>query len=322
VTIETTTRSPSAATALFAAALRPIAAAADSRGYVPGKAAFAMLALYAIADLALVRAAALSISHATALVGSVAILLAAREIAIRRRLDAWMATACSVLCLVLAVSILGVLLSYALTALSPFRLHDPEVLAADRLLGFHWSGFVGALDRHPLLCQILGASYETMGLQMALLALIPALRGDRATADAVALTIGMALAATNLVAFLVPTVGVTTLEPHDFAHLTIAGGIDGQHDYLALREGTLRNVRFDMIAPLLTFPSFHAVVATTATLASRRIPYAFPVVLLLNALMFVSTLTHGGHYLLDVLAGAAIAFAAWRIALVLAGCRR
>jgi membrane-associated phospholipid phosphatase len=286
--------------------------------YLPGVAAAAMLALYALTDSVLLSASGITLENARPLILDCAGLAAPTLWVAARRLDSRLGSIASATGFFIALSVLGVMLNYCVTALSYFPLEDANILKLDYLLGFDWHDFVASIDRYPLLCSLLGFSYDTIWLQVIALAIAAVLLRDHETADALMLAVGLSLFVVNVMAFLIPTVGVTTLEPHDFANLKISGGIIGQHDYLALRDKSLMILDFNKTVGLVTFPSFHAVIATTAALAARRIPYFFGPFLVLNTLMIISTLTHGGHYLVDVIVGSAVAFASWRSAVALA----
>lgn len=81
-----------------------------------------------------------------------------------------------------------------------------------------------------------------------------------------------------------------------------------------LRAGTLRQLGPDVMTGIITFPSLHA--AAGALLAWAFLPlgrWAWPFVAL-NLLMIVSAVVVGGHYLVDILAGLALAWLSVRIA--------
>ena len=61
---------------------------------------------------------------------------------------------------------------------------------------------------------------------------------------------------------------------------------------------------------LVTFPSFHTSLAIITTYAVRGIRFVTLPVAILNGLVIVSTLPEGGHYLIDVIAGAIISIIA------------
>src|SRR5208283_1718480 len=80
-------------------------------------------------------------------------------------------------------------------------------------------------------------------------------------------------------------------------------------DLNALRSGSLPVVNLQRLDGLITFPSFHTAVAVLLIYAARGTP-ALVLATVINALMILSTFTEGGHYLVDVVAGAAVALLA------------
>jgi membrane-associated phospholipid phosphatase len=76
-----------------------------------------------------------------------------------------------------------------------------------------------------------------------------------------------------------------------------------------MRNGGSASFALGQLRGIVTFPSYHTVLAILFTYAhrSRR---SFPVFLIINCLMLVSIPSEGGHYLSDVLAGAGLAVVA------------
>ena len=67
-------------------------------------------------------------------------------------------------------------------------------------------------------------------------------------------------------------------------------------------------------AGIVSFPSFHTVMAVQFAYAYRSLRLVFPTAIGLNALMIVSVPYAGDHYFIDVLAGAVIAIAGIAVA--------
>jgi membrane-associated phospholipid phosphatase len=61
---------------------------------------------------------------------------------------------------------------------------------------------------------------------------------------------------------------------------------------------------------LVTFPSFHTALAIITAYAVRTVRYVAVPGAIFNAIVVISTIPEGGHYLIDVVAGALIAVAA------------
>lgn len=72
-------------------------------------------------------------------------------------------------------------------------------------------------------------------------------------------------------------------------------------DLMALRSGELRTISWQSVKGIVAFPSFHVVWAILLTLAMPSYP-----LVVLNLLVIVSTVTTGGHYLIDLAGGALI----------------
>ena len=78
-------------------------------------------------------------------------------------------------------------------------------------------------------------------------------------------------------------------------------------EFLGLHEGTLKVIGQTPVQGVIQFPSFHTAMAILYTYAARGVPVLFPLLIVFNVLMIVSTMPIGGHYFADVLGGAAIA---------------
>jgi hypothetical protein len=111
---------------------------------------------------------------------------------------------------------------------------------------------------------------------------------------------GIALGITLLLFPLAPAVGAP---PYFFDFLGTFNGA---------RNGELRAVGQGALTGIITFPSFHAAGAVLLGWAFQSIRPIAPAMFVLNGLMFASALI-AGHYLIDLVAGAAVACIAIRI---------
>ena len=75
----------------------------------------------------------------------------------------------------------------------------------------------------------------------------------------------------------------------------------------ALRSQADTTLDLSKVQGLVTFPSFHTNLAIITAYAVRDIRFFAVPVTILNGIVIVATLPEGGHYLVDVLAGAVIA---------------
>lgn len=77
--------------------------------------------------------------------------------------------------------------------------------------------------------------------------------------------------------------------------------------FFGLRDGSLQNVALSQMQGIITFPSYHTVLAVLLPYAYRRERYALALVATLNILMLFSIPPYGNHYIADMLAGACVA---------------
>ena len=185
--------------------------------------------------------------------------------------------------------------SYAVAALTPLPLFDGTLAVADHRLGFDWDAWTAWSRDRPWLSRSLSIAYNAMLPELVGAVLYLGFR-RRARWLLTALFVGGAL--TVLISGLVPAIGHLPNAPHVPV-------------LLALRAGRLLD---GVPQGLVSFPSYHAAVALLLTGAFRRDRWIFPAACALNGLMVFSTLSIGGHYLVDVLAGAGVAWLSHAVA--------
>jgi len=187
-------------------------------------------------------------------------------------------------------------------------LRDEAFAAMDGGLGFDWSAMLAWVDARPLLGRVLVAAYaSSLPQMMAVLFVFGALRRADRLLEFTALY-ALTGTAVAVVAMLVPAMGAYVHHAPDpalFDGFTQAGRI--HIDTLtALRAGTFGTLGLNDAVGMVSFPSFHTVLAIVVTYVFRGTPVFVPV-LMLNALVVLSTLPEGGHYLVDLFGGAAVA---------------
>ena len=192
----------------------------------------------------------------------------------------------------IAIGVLLEVISYLVTrAGGPLR--DGLLLRADALLGFDWDGWTARIQSMPRVAEILASAYGSILPQLAASTLYLGLR-RRA---------GMLLGMLNVSGVI--TVAISAFVPA-IGHLPDAPHVP---DFLALRGHTLAQLDLAHLQGLISFPSYHAAIAVIMALALWHDRLLRWPVMLLNMVMLVSTISDGGHYLVDVLAGVAIAVA-------------
>lgn len=195
------------------------------------------------------------------------------------------------------------LLSYLVVS-THAPLADATFARWDRWLGFDWPGLYRWLHDRPRLDEALAWAYGSALFQMAFLIVYLSLRRQRARLVEFFNVVVIAFVVTTVIAGWLPAAGAAK-----FYWPAVHADLAMWSDFEPLRAGTLKS--FDLLRTqgLFSFPSFHTVTAVALAYAMRR-SRLFPLFLVLNALVIAATPTHGGHYLVDVLAGLATVAAA------------
>jgi len=194
------------------------------------------------------------------------------------------------------LSIAGCILTYLMATLR-LPLRDADLARIDAALGFDWfawSRFVGA---HPLLRLPLAIAYASFLPQIigSVMWFSHIGRDDR---NRELLWAGMlSLLITAVVSGLLPALG-----PFFPGHAP-----DWSLALLAIRDGTASKFALGDLKGIITMPSFHTVMAILLIYSHRPPVRSFSLIAILNVMMLLGTPAAGHHYLIDMIAGAAVA---------------
>lgn len=181
---------------------------------------------------------------------------------------------------------------------------DAQLSAIDRAIGFDWLAWRSFVHATPGVEVVLRIVYVSSGVQICALIFVAGLAGlgDRVR---------------ELVALLIVTgVAVVVLSGPFPAQSAFAYyGVDFHKAYHLADLNTLRDQSAQVIdvgrqTGTVTFPSYHTAVALILVWVTRGIAPLFWPALILNLAMLAAIPSEGGHYLVDMLAGAAITAAA------------
>lgn len=205
-------------------------------------------------------------------------------------------------------------ISYIATAAN-LPLMDATLLSLDRALGFDFRSYLNFINDRPWLVGMLAVSYRAIQWQVLLVVVALPLVGYHRRIAQFICAFMLALMVTICISSLVPAIGaygVMNITGSDFPNIAGSDGFPGGYaDTLRiaplLRDGTLRTLDFFEAAGILTFPSFHAISAILYIWAFWPIRWLRPFNLFCNGAMIVSTPVGGGHFLIDVIAGIAVA---------------
>lgn len=218
------------------------------------------------------------------------------------------AMALSTACLIAFTTAIAVL--HYLTATLARPLIDAPLARAEAAMGFDWRAHLAAMRDHPNLAWALALAYHSSGPQVALVVVVLA-AGRRlgrlwAFVRLFALTLVVVIAASALFPAEGPYAfyGERGIAPEG---LETIGALWHQEPLAQLRGGTLTHLALGDIRGLATFPSFHVCLAILTAWALAPVPVIGRLALALNAAVVAATLSAGGHYLPDLLAGGLLA---------------
>lgn len=198
-------------------------------------------------------------------------------------------------------------------AATALPMQDASLLAADRALGFDWEGYVRFVDAHASLAAWLNCGYGMIRWPIFAIPVLLAAARQYRRIEEFTLAFGAALAVTTLISALVPAIGVyhqIGLDPSSLKNIDPRAYFDQLRDLPPTRDGALRHLALLGLGGIVTFPSFHAASAVLYGWALWSVRWLRPVLVVVNGAMLAATPINGGHYLVDVIAGIAIAIAA------------
>jgi membrane-associated phospholipid phosphatase len=178
-------------------------------------------------------------------------------------------------------------------------------LADDRLaaIDLAWFGFdreawqLGEFSSGWLYAAIV-VSYQSFGEQPFLILPLLFLAGQDERARTFVLAWAVAIVVTVACTAVTPALGIP---PYQYEFEDVFHGV---------RDGSIRLLQPGHLTGVVTFPSFHAAAAILFGWAAAQLRRARLFFLPWNVLMFASALLVGGHYLVDLAAGAVVAIAA------------
>ena len=201
----------------------------------------------------------------------------------------------------IAFTMAGAIFTY-LTATLRLPLRDAELQAVDAWLGFNWLDWFRFVGAHPVFKVVLAMAYSSLMLQIVGSVLYFSYRGTIERSDRLWWAAIVSLILTSLLSGAIPALGAGVhLGAAEIAQATYLPHL------LALRDGSASTFSVESIQGIVTFPSYHTVLAvllTHAYLGSRRMLLFTSI---LNGLMLLSIPLYGSHYLSDMLAGGAVA---------------
>lgn len=248
----------------------------------------------------------IALNSALPVAGLSAMLLALQMLYTYWRPDGRIAAACGALTVMFVSSLLAAVISHASLRLgAPFV--DRALSEADSLIGFHAPDIVLSFAAYPRFSTMLAKIYDTAFplcfLWVAMLAFGGWLHRTQEYACCYVATI---LIASAFFIFM-PALGSTVYHGVE----NIAGLPENAGNF---HMATVRYYREDpgaifglqRISGIVTFPSFHMVMAILIPYSVRGLGWPFWLAVAWAALVVLSSIVIGGHYLVDLIGGAVV----------------
>jgi hypothetical protein len=202
--------------------------------------------------------------------------------------------------------------NYLSTSLA-LPLIDAQLAAADAILGFDWIAYLAFANERPYLARTFDIFYQAPLAFSAILCVFLALTRQQEQLREFlilflatlffTLAVGAVWPALDAFVYYQPAAELRT-------NILPTAGVYHMQFVPGLRDGSLRIIDFDTIEGLTTFPSFHTIEGVILVWCARGMRWLFVPTLVATVLMLASTPINGGHYAVDLIAGAAVALVA------------
>lgn len=201
------------------------------------------------------------------------------------------------------------MLNYFLLTVAGPRI-DMQLASVDRFFGIDWLALMAIAAAHPIINALLDLIYGTVLPQLALLIVCLGWTGRPNTIYRLCLSVAVGAAITVSFWTCFPSFGafsVYDLPPTLAKHMMVA--LDGHyaHKLVRLLAQGPGYMTPDDIKGLIGFPSFHAALAMFAAWYAYEVKLLRWPLIALNGIVLIATPIQGGHHVIDVLAGIAVA---------------
>lgn len=191
---------------------------------------------------------------------------------------------------------------------------DAGLAKIEMAMGFDWVAHLAWFNDHQLIADFLLVSYSMLQTLAALTIISLLFIGELEKLREFLITSAIALLITTAIGAVFPA-GGTYHYYQPAAALQSNIFTQSGHFFLAhlipVHDGTMKLIMLDYVVGLITFPSFHMVMAILMAWATRR-TLVFPVFAAFSFTMALATPVFGGHYLPDMIGGGFVAaLAVW-----------
>jgi hypothetical protein len=234
----------------------------------------------------------------------VAMLVAAEVIYTRFRPDVRIGATCGTLAVLTIASLLAAVISHTSLRFG-FPYIDNALSKADMVLGIYAPAIVLTFAEHPDFARLLALIYNTSLPVCIVCGLVLAACGRTSRAHELAFAFTFCILFASTVSIFFPALGSTVY--HDIeglAGLPSAAGNFHMATVAYYRDDPMATFDLGKLQGIVTFPSFHIVMAIMVPYAIRGTGIATWFAAAWAVLVTISAVVIGGHYIVDLLAGA------------------
>jgi hypothetical protein len=177
-------------------------------------------------------------------------------------------------------------------------LWDRSFAAFGRAVGFHWLEWYHTVAAHPRIASVLEILYVNVGFQTLYFCILMGLMGNVARMRETFRLFFVGLVVTAFVSSLMPAMGALPWN-----------GLKGAYPFVEkarLHAGGPLDFSLDRLTGVVTFPSFHVVMILGFSYAFRGTGPVGWLIFAANMICLAGVPVFGGHYLIDMLGGAAV----------------
>lgn len=185
---------------------------------------------------------------------------------------------------------------------------DPLLHRGDQAIGVDLTAMISWMTEFGWLPRLLAVAYDSSFPLLFLTALAFAWTGRARQAWEMCGIFNVCLLAATISSAIIPAVGAFHFLPigeEVRALLPPGSGVYHLEDLFALREADSFVIDPTQLAGVATFPSFHTALALMTAAAWREVPGVRGAMFAWQGMVIVSTIPIGGHYVVDLIAGAA-----------------
>jgi hypothetical protein len=219
-------------------------------------------------------------------------------------------TTINAVCQNAVIAISAMMLTYV-SATSSRPLIDAQLLGADQFMGYDWKAYAGFLADHQTIARIITASYQFIfTLPIIVIASLAATKRIRLLEKFILAGMISLLTTAALFSLFPATtawtyLGLSDTEVASFQYLTLSSD-NWINELIQIREGRTRDLRDLHGLGLTAFPSFHCTAALLFIWATWNVVLIRILMVIANLLMLMATPATGGHYVVDLIAGAVV----------------